>query len=50
MPKAKNAGAIALTIGALYQGQKNNAKALEFYKKAQEAGVDAKAYIDALSK
>lgn len=49
-PTAKNAGSIALTIGALYQGQKNNAKALEFYKKAQAAGVDAKAYIDALSK
>lgn len=49
-PNAKNAGSIALTIGALYQGQKNNAKALEFYKKAQAAGADAKAYIDALSK
>ncbi|MGP1611145.1 MAG: tetratricopeptide repeat protein [Candidatus Cryptobacteroides sp.] len=49
-PKAKNAGAIALTVGALYQGQKNNAKALEYYKIAQAAGVDTKAYIDALSK
>lgn len=49
-PSAKNAGAIALTIGALYQGDKNNAKALEFYKKAQELGTDAKQYIDALSK
>ena len=49
-PKAKNAGAIALTVGALYQGQKNNAKAIEYYKIAQAAGVDAKAYIDALSK
>ena len=48
--KAKNAGAIALTVGALYQGQKNNAKAIEYYKIAQAAGVDAKAYIDALSK
>jgi len=49
-PTAKNAGPIALTVGALYQGQKNNAKALEFYKKAQAAGTDAKQYIDALSK
>ena len=49
-PNAKNAGAIALTVGALYQGDKNNAKALEFYKKAQELGTDAKQYIDALSK
>ena len=49
-PNAKNAGPIALTVGALYQGQKNNAKALEFYKKAQAAGTDAKQYIDALSK
>lgn len=49
-PKAKNAGAIALTVGALYQGQKNNAKAIEYYKIAQAAGVDTKAYIDALSK
>lgn len=49
-PQAKNAGQIALTIGALYQGQNNKAKALEFYKKAQALGTDAKTYIDALSK
>lgn len=49
-PGAKNAGQIALTVGALYQGQKNKAKALEYYKKAQALGTDAKAYIDALSK
>ena len=49
-PTAKNAGPIALTVGALYQGQKNNAKAIEFYKKAQAAGTNAQAYIDALSK
>ena len=49
-PTASNAGQIALTVGALYQGQKNKAKALEYYKKAQELGADAKAYIDALSK
>lgn len=49
-PTAKNAGAIALTVGALYQGQKNKAKAIEFYKKAQTLGQDTKAYIDALSK
>ena len=49
-PQAKNAGQIALTVGALYQGQGDKAKALEFYKKAQALGEDTKAYIDALSK
>ena len=49
-PTAKNAGAIALTVGALYQGQKNNAKAIEFYKLAKEKGQDTQKYIDALSK
>ena len=49
-PTAKNAGQIALTVGALYQGAGNKAKALEFYKKAQSLGTDAKTYIDALSK
>ncbi len=50
-PKAKNAGQIALTIGALYQGQKNNAKAIEFYEKAVAAGqTSAQQYIDALKK
>lgn len=49
-PKAKNAGAIALTVGALYQGQKKNAKAIEYYKLAKEYGQDTQKYIDALSK
>ena len=50
-PSNKNAGAIAYTVGALYQGQKNNAKALEFYKKAKELGyAQADAMIQALSK
>ena len=50
-PDNKNVGAIAYTIGALYQGQKNNAKALEFYKKAVSAGyADAQKMVDALSK
>ncbi len=50
-PKNKNFGAIAYTVGALYQGQKNNAKALEFYKKAVTAGyADAQKMVDALSK
>lgn len=47
-PNAKNAGQIYLTVGALYQQVKNNAKAKEFYTKAKEAGVpDAQKYIDA---
>ena len=33
-PTAANAGAIAYTVGALYQTAKNNAKAKEFYTKA----------------
>ncbi|MBQ9185713.1 MAG: tetratricopeptide repeat protein [Bacteroidales bacterium] len=50
-PSAKNAGQIAYTVGALYQGQKNNAKALTFYKKAQELGyAQAAEMIKALSK
>lgn len=49
-PDASNAGQIALTIGALYQGLNNKAKALEYYKKAQALGQDVKAYIDAFSK
>ena len=52
-PTASNAGAITYTVGALYQGQKNNAKALEFYKKVQndaKYGAQAKQMIAALSK
>lgn len=50
-PSNKNAGAIAYTVGALYQGQNNKAKALEFYKKSVAAGyADAQKMVDALSK
>jgi tetratricopeptide (TPR) repeat protein len=50
-PKNKNFGAIAYTVGALYQGQNNKAKALEFYKKAVSAGyADAQKMVDALNK
>lgn len=52
-PDASNAGAIAFTVGALYQGAKNNAKALEFYKKVEndaKFGAQAKQMISALSK
>lgn len=50
-PSNKNAGAIAYTVGALYQGQNNKTKALEFYKKAKEAGyAAAQQMIDQLSK
>ncbi|MBQ3881228.1 MAG: tetratricopeptide repeat protein [Bacteroidales bacterium] len=50
-PKNKNFGAIAYTVGALYQGQNNKAKALEFYKKAVTAGyADAQKMVDALNK
>ena len=49
-PDNKNAGAIAYTVGALYQGQNNKAKALEFYKKAQEKGyAQAADMVKALS-
>ena len=40
-------------MAALYQGQKNNAKALEYYKKVQndpQVGAQAKQQIAALSK
>ena len=50
-PDAKNAGTIAYTVGALYQGQKNNAKAKEYYQKAVDdpkMGAEAKKMIDAL--
>ena len=50
-PTNKNAGAIAYTVGALYQQQNNKAKALEFYKKAVAAGyADAQKMVDTLSK
>ena len=52
-PTASNANAIAYTVAALYQGQKNNAKALEYYKKVQndaKFGAQAKQMIAQLSK
>lgn len=52
-PDAKNAPAITFTVAALYQGAKNNAKALEFYKKVQDDpkfGPQAKQMIASLSK
>ena len=50
-PTASNAGAIAYTVGALYQAAKNNAKAKEFYTKAlsdAKFGAEAKKMLDAL--
>lgn len=50
-PDASNAGAIAYTVGALYQQAKNNAKAKEFYTKAAsdpKYGAEAKKMLDAL--
>ena len=50
-PTASNAGAIAFTVGALYQQAKNNAKAREFYTKASSDaryGAEAKKMLDAL--
>ncbi len=50
-PTASNAGAVAYTVGALYQGAKNNAKAKEFYNKAlsdPKYGAEAKKMLDAL--
>lgn len=50
-PTANNAGAIAYTVGALYQTAKNNAKAKEFYTKAAsdpKYGAEAKKMLDAL--
>lgn len=52
-PDASNANAISFTVAALYQGLKNNAKALEFYKKVEndaQFGAQAKQMISALSK
>lgn len=50
-PNAKNAGQIAYTLGALYQQNKNVAKAKEFYTKAStdpKYGAEAKKLLDAL--
>ncbi len=52
-PTASNASAITFTVGALYQGANNKAKALEYYKKVQndpKFGAQAKQLITALSK
>ena len=52
-PDASNAGAITYTVAALYQGAKNNAKALEYYKKIvndPKFGAQAKQMIASLSK
>lgn len=52
-PTAKNAGAIAYTVGALYQQAGNKAKAIENYKKVlsdPQFGAEAKKLIDSLSK
>jgi len=50
-PNAKNAPAITFTVGALYQQAKNNAKAIEYYKKVAndpKFGAQAKQMITAL--
>lgn len=50
-PTAKNAGQIAYTVGALYQGTKNIEKAKEYYQKATtdpKYGAEAKKLLDAL--
>lgn len=48
-PNAKNAGAIACTLGGLYQKQNNKEKALEYFQKAQGLGFpQAEQYIKAL--
>lgn len=52
-PTAKNAGAIAFTVGALYQQAGNKAKAIENYKKVltdPTYGTQAKQMVEALSK
>lgn len=51
-PGASNASAVKFTIAALYQGQKNNAKALEYYRQVENDptyGAQAKQQIKALS-
>lgn len=50
-PTAKNAGQIAYTVGALYQGAKNIEKAKEYYQKAStdpKFGAEAKKLLDTL--
>lgn len=50
-PAAKNAGQIAYTVGALYQGTKNIEKAKEYYQKAStdpKYGPEAKKLLDTL--
>ncbi len=52
-PGASNASAIKFTIAALYQGQKNNAKALEYYRQVENDpayGAQAQQQIKALNK
>lgn len=52
-PNAKNANDITMTLAVLYQGAKNNAKAIELYKKIQDdpkLGKQAQDMIKALSK
>ena len=50
-PTASNAGAIAFTVGALYQQAKNNAKAKEYFSKATsdpKFGADAQKALNSL--
>ena len=50
-PDAKNAGQIAYTVGALYQGAKNIEKAKEFYQKAAsdpKYGAEAQKLLNSL--
>lgn len=52
-PGAGNAAAVKFTIAALYQGQKNNEKALEYYKMVENDptyGAQAQQQIKALSR
>ncbi|MGM9738328.1 MAG: tetratricopeptide repeat protein [Candidatus Cryptobacteroides sp.] len=52
-PNAKNASAIAFTVGALFQKAGNKSKALEYYQKVAsdpQFGAQAKQLISALSK
>lgn len=52
-PNARNASAVKFTIAALYQGQKNNSKALEYYNQLTgdaTYGAQALQQIKALSK
>ena len=52
-PSAKNAGAIAFTVGALFQKAGNKSKAVEYYQKVAsdpQFGAQAKQLISALSK